>query len=65
MRISTPSARDFSGDAVGRTPFSQCKGSGYDPWSVHKISHVASKNFHSTTKTEAPCVRQLRSSAAK
>ena len=31
--VSRMNNGDFPGGAVGRTPHSQCRGSGFDPWS--------------------------------
>ena len=38
--------RDFPGGPVVKTPYSQCKGSGFDPWSGNYIPHAATTRSH-------------------
>ena len=38
--------RDFPGGPVVKTPYSQCRGSGFNPWSVNYIPHAATKRSH-------------------
>ena len=42
--------RDFPGGPVGKTPGSQCRGPGFDPWSGNKIPHAATKIQRSQIK---------------
>ena len=35
---------DFPGGPVARTPCSQCRGPGLDPWSGNYIPHTATKD---------------------
>ena len=44
--------RDFPGGPVVKTPCSQCRGPGFDPWSGKYIPHATSKSPHATTKTQ-------------
>ena len=44
--------RDFPGGPVAKTLYSQCRGSGFDPWSGNEIPHVAIKSSHTATKTQ-------------
>ena len=39
--------RDFPGVPVVKTPRSQCRGPGLDPWSGNWIPHAAAKTQHS------------------
>ena len=36
--------RDFPGGPLVKSPRSQCRGSGFNPWSGDQIPHVATKN---------------------
>ena len=51
--------RDFPGGPVGKTPCSQCRGPGFDPWSgnhLHKsCMHAATKCLHAATKDLVCC----------
>ena len=42
--------RDFSGGPVAKTPRSQCRGPGYNPWLGNYIPHAAAKSFCASTK---------------
>ena len=33
-----------------KTPHSQCRGPGFDPWSGNQVPHAATKRSHPTTK---------------
>ena len=37
-------ARDFPGGPVAKTPHSQCRGRGFDPWSGNWIPHATAKD---------------------
>ena len=41
---------DFPGRPVAKTPCSQCKGPGFDPWLGNYIPRAATKNLHVATK---------------
>ena len=36
--------RDFPGGPVAKTPYSQCRGPEFDPWSGNKITHATDKD---------------------
>ena len=38
-------AGDFPGGPVARTPSSQCRGPGFNPWSGNWIPHAATKDL--------------------
>ena len=65
-------SRDFPGGPVAKTPHSQCREPGFEPWSGNLIAHAATKSLHATTK-DPTChnkdggahVLQLRPSAGK
>ena len=65
-------AGNFPGDPVAKTPCSQCRGHGFDPWSENQIPHEAAKCSHVATEYPAccsedrrSCMLQLRPSTAK
>ena len=41
---------DFPAGPVAKTPHSQCKGPGFDPWTGNWIPHAATKSSPTTTK---------------
>ena len=41
--INSAHGRDFPGGAVVKTPGSQCRGHGFDPWSGSHMPHSAAK----------------------
>ena len=43
-------SRDFPGGPVAKTPRSQCRGPGFDPWSGNWILHAATKSSHAAAK---------------
>ena len=43
-------SRDFPGDPVAKTPCSECRGPGFDPWSGNEIPHATTKSFHTPAK---------------
>ena len=52
--LSEHSSWDFPGGPVAKTPCSQCRGPGFDPWSGNKIPHVLTpqlKILSAATKT--------------
>ena len=40
------------GGPVARTPRSQCKGPGFNPWSGDQISKASTQSLHAKTKIE-------------
>ena len=38
-------SRDFPGGPVAGTPYSQCRGHGFNPWSGNQIPHIETKMF--------------------
>ena len=42
--------RDFPGGPVAKTPYSQCRGHRFNPWSENKIPHTATKTWWSQIK---------------
>ena len=65
-------SRDFPGGPVAKTPHSQCREPGFDPWLGNLIPHAATESLHAATK-DPTCrnkdgrshVLQLRPSATK
>ena len=55
--LSEHSSWDFPGGPVAKTPRSQCRGPGFDPWSGNKILHAASKSSHATTEDPSAATR--------
>ena len=53
--VLASSLRDFPGGPVAKTPCSQCRGPGFDPWSGIYIPHAATKSLHAVTKSCTPC----------
>ena len=56
--LKSPKHWDFPGGPVGKTPRSQCRGSGFNPWSGNQIPHaqvrvcmLQLKILHAATKT--------------
>ena len=41
---------DFPGGPVAKTPGSQCRGPGFDPWPGTQIPYTVTKNSHTVTK---------------
>ena len=63
---------DFPAGPVARTPHSQWRGPGIDPWSGNQIPYATTKSSHAATLDSAchdkdwrSCVPQLRPGAAK
>ena len=40
-----PVLQDLPGGTVAKTPHSQCRGSGFDPWSGNQIPHGSTKSL--------------------
>ena len=55
LSINIQTYRDFSGGPVAKTPCSQSRGSGVDPWSGNEIPHASTKN--PTCLNEDPACR--------
>ena len=45
-------ARDFPDGPVAKTPCSQCRGPGFNPWSGNYIPLATTKSSHAATKTQ-------------
>ena len=48
---------DFPVGSVVKTPHSQCKGPGFDPWSGTKILHATTKSPQTATKITCPTAK--------
>ena len=46
---------DFLGGPVAKTPRSQCRGSGFDPWSGNWIPNAVTKSSHAVAEDPACC----------
>ena len=46
ITIITEMCQDFPGGPVAKTPHSQCRGPGSDPWSGHQVPDMAQLKFH-------------------
>ena len=57
--------RDFPAGSVAKTPHSQCRGSGFNPWLGNWTSHTTTKSLHAATKYPRSHVLQLRPGTAK
>ena len=42
--------RDFPGGLVAKTPYSQCRGPGFNLWSGNSIPHATINSSHTATK---------------
>ena len=51
--------RDFLGGPVAKTPPSQCRGPGFDPWSGNEIAHAAMKILHAAAKKISHTTRKI------
>ena len=40
---------DFPGDPAAKTPFSQCRSLGFNPWLGNWIPHAATESSHTST----------------
>ena len=55
MKINSPqsvkncSLGNFPGGPMAKTPHSQCRGPGFDPWSGNQVPHAKTKSSHTTT----------------
>ena len=45
---------DFSGGPVTKTPSSQCRGPGFNPWSGNWIPQATTESSHAATKMKYP-----------
>ena len=48
---------DFPDGPVVKTPCSQYKGTGFDPWAGNQILHAASKSPHATVKISGAAIK--------
>ena len=46
---------DFPGGPVAKTPYSQCRGPGFNPWSGNWIPHASTKSSHAAVKDHLCC----------
>ena len=44
---------DFPGGLVAKTPHSQWRGPGFNPWSGNEIQYAATKSLHAATQDSA------------
>ena len=55
-------SRDLPGGPVAKTPCSQCRGPGFNPWSGNWIPHAATKSLPATVKVEEPAATETLNS---
>ena len=51
MELQEVTFWDFPAGSVVKTPHSQCRGPGFNPWSGNWIPHATTKSPHAATKT--------------